>query len=591
MTPSELNDVLVAMIESVVSSLLPGGKRQANEWLVGSVAGEPGQSLRVCMSGTKAGVWKDFSSDNSGGDLIDLWAAVKGVSLKSAISQAGEYAGVDMGEKIFYPDKIKTYQKPDKKNIVKADDKIYEWFKKRGISKETVILFKISLKGKDIVFPYIFDGEAEHLKFRNMDEKKFFASTGTAPCLFGWQAVDDNARFVVLTEGEIDAMTYRERGIPALSVPAGGGNGNKQQWIEYEYDRLERFDCIYLSMDNDATGESAKQEIISRLGRHRCKVIELPYKDANEVLMSGITFSFDEALKDAKTLDPDELCQLSSFHGKIMEEFYPPEGKDKGLLLPWRKTHSEVRLLPGDITVWAGINSHGKSVLLSHIVVDGVAQGYKFCIASMEMQPHKLGRKMYQQIGGIETPDIQYAEEMKKFVHNGVWIFNAYGTAKSKTIMEVFDYARRKYGVSHFIVDSLAKCGFGEDDYNGQKDFVDALMEFAGKNNVHTHLVVHIRKKEDENKIPGKMDIKGTGAISDMVDNVFIAWRNKPKEDDMRSDDFVRIEKSKDKPDAVLSCEKQRETGQEPSFGLWWHGKSCQFLEYSSSQPKRYIFT
>ena len=40
-----------------------------------------------------------------------------------------------------------------------------------------------------------------------------------------------------------------------------------------------------------------------------------------------------------------------------------------------------------------------------------------------------------------------------------------------------------------------------------------------------------IRKLQDETKIPGKFDVKGTGAITDMVHNVFIWWRNKPKEE------------------------------------------------------------
>lgn len=590
MTPADLNIILTGMVESVVAFLLPNGKKQGHEYLVGSVQGEAGQSLRVCMSGNKVGVWKDFSSDSSGGDLLDLWSAVKGISLKETLTQASEFAGVSFTTKTFYPERPKSYLKPDKKNITSANDKVVEWFNKRGISAETIKLFKISLKGDDMVFPYIYNGEAEHLKFRNLKEKKFFASAGTAPCLFGWQAIDDNARYVVLTEGEIDCMTYREKGIPALSLPAGGGAGNKQQWIEYEYDRLERFDTIYLSMDNDQQGESAKQEIITRIGRHRCKIVELPFKDANEVLMSGITFSFDQALKDAKTLDPDELRQLSSFHDAIMEEFFPPETKDQGLLLPWKKSHSEIRCRPGDISVWAGINSHGKTALLSHIVVDGVAQGYKFCIASMEMQPQKIGRKIYQQIGGVDTPSIEYAKKIKEFINNGVWIFNEYGTAKSKKILEVFEYAMRKYGITHFVVDSLAKCGFAEDDYNNQKSFVDALMEFAGKHNVHVHLVVHIRKKEDENKIPGKMDIKGTGAISDMVSNVFILWRNKPKEAIMKGEDILKKEDEQKKPDAILSCEKQRETGKEPSYGLWWEERSSQFLEYSTCEPRKYIF-
>jgi twinkle protein len=204
----------------------------------------------------------------------------------------------------------------------------------------------------------------------------------------------------------------------------------------------------------------------------------------------------------------------------------------------------------------------------------------------MEMKPGKLGRKMYQQISGADMPDRKTANEILKFIDGRIWIFEAYGTTKAERVLEVFRYARRRYGVTHFIVDSLAKCGFGEDDYNGQKDFVDRLMEFAGEFNVHVHLVVHIRKLADESKIPGKMDVKGTGAITDMVDNVFIVWRNKPKEEQFQIDGISHPEQ----PDTVLNCVKQRETGEEPMTYLGFHRPSCQFLGELDDPPKEYLF-
>ena len=86
----------------------------------------------------------------------------------------------------------------------------------------------------------------------------------------------------------------------------------------------------------------------------------------------------------------------------------------------------------------------------------------------------------------------------------------------------MFEYAYRRYGVRHFLIDSLAKCGFGEDAYNEQKAFVDRLSDFARNNDIQVHLVCHSRKRNDESDLPDKFDIKGTGAITDMVDNVFI---------------------------------------------------------------------
>lgn len=82
---------------------------------------------------------------------------------------------------------------------------------------------------------------------------------------------DKSTRLVVLCEGEIDCMTFTQLGYDALSVPFGGGKGAKQQWIEYEYHNLDRFQEIWLCTDNDDVGREAAKEIARRLGEHRCR--------------------------------------------------------------------------------------------------------------------------------------------------------------------------------------------------------------------------------------------------------------------------------------------------------------------------------
>jgi twinkle protein len=93
-----------------------------------------------------------------------------------------------------------------------------------------------------------------------------------------------------------------------------------------------------------------------------------------------------------------------------------------------------------------------------------------------------------------------------------------------------------------------------------------------------------MRKREDELKIPGKMDIKGTGAITDMVDNCFVWWRNKKKEEEGGGGKLATD------ADAVLNCVKQRDSGEEPMCGLFFHKPSCQFVDGDGEPPKRYLF-
>ena len=583
-TPRELNAQLNSQIETILSYLLPGGKRRGHEFVAGSLAGDEGKSLAVRVTGGKAGVWSDFANGESGGDLLDLWMATRQISFTETLDQVKEYLGISL-EKPKFTEK-KRYKKPAKPEIEKPSEQMFKWFSKRLISRNTVEKLKIAEKNGAICFPYISPGgELELCKYRALAEKKFWSNEDPIPCLFGWQAISDNERNVVIVEGEVDCASFWEKGIAALSIPKGAGSGEKQSWIEYEYDRLARFDEIFICMDSDKAGKEAKNEIIKRLGRDRCKIVDLHvYKDPNEVIMAGD--DLQAFLDGAKTEDPEELCQLSDFHDDIMKELNMEFEDIPGISLPWSKSRSEVKLRPAETTIWAGINSHGKSCLLSHVMVDGVSQGEKFCVASMEMPAAKFGKQFYEQSGCYKKCGQRTSDAAKDFANGGVWIFNSYGTAKAKRIIEVFRYAKKRYGIAHFVVDSLSKCGFEEDDYNSQKGFVDLLVDFALEHNVHVHIVVHVRKGSDESKIPGKFDIKGTGAIVDMASNAFIVWRNKEKEQKREEGiTFNTVD-----PDTVLNCVKQRQTGVEPMYNLWYSPISGQYLERCGDPDKQYLY-
>ena len=197
--------------------------------------------------------------------------------------------------------------------------------------------------------------------------------------------------------------------------------------------------------------------------------------------------------------------------------------------------------------------------------------------------------KMFQQIGATALPSDDFLDTMNEWIQGKVWIINIHGTAKADRILQLAEYAARRFGINHFIIDSLAKCGFAEDDYNGQKNFLDRVTDFGHKNNIHMHVVAHARKGEDEYRIVGKMDVKGTGALTDMVDNVACVWRNKKKEEDLSNDDVLDKSQVSDKPDAIIHVQKQRNFDWEGKVALWFDPKTHQYLEFRDRAPKSYV--
>jgi hypothetical protein len=90
---------LAARIDQLVAALLPNGHREGAEWRCGSIGGGAGDSLGVHLTGPKAGVWADFSTEQRG-DALDLVCAVLALPLCEAIAWSRQWFGVEEGRTI-----------------------------------------------------------------------------------------------------------------------------------------------------------------------------------------------------------------------------------------------------------------------------------------------------------------------------------------------------------------------------------------------------------------------------------------------------------------------------------------------------------
>lgn len=606
MTPSELSDLLWAQVDRVAQHLLPDGKKDGHEWVAGNVHGDKGNSLKINLSGKKK--WADFA-EGDGGDMLDLWMACRGMNLHQAMQDAKAFLGIRDDDHHFDARRDKKFSRPDRKKIAKYCNKSehhIEYLKSRGISPETAKAFEV-VSGKvwngereleALVFPYKRDGELIQVKRisteRPNGKKVIMAEGDCEPCLFGWQALDSKVRSVVLCEGEIDCMTYSQYGVNALSVPFGGGKGAKQQWIEFEFHNLDRFEEIWISMDNDEVGQEAAKEIASRLGEYRCRMVKLPHKDANECLMAGVKDDeIWQCLENASFFDPEELYSAREFYQDTINAFY---GKQQYLFNPpWESLAYNFQFREAELTLVNGVNGHGKTEVVGHIALEAMRQGVRTCIASLELKPGILLKRLTRQSTCCKMPPVIEIDAAFNFYDDRLWIFGLTGTAKAARLIEIFSYARRRYGIQLFIIDSLMKCGIGDDDYNGQKEFVDALCDFKNKTDSHVILVTHSRKGDSEEKPTGKMDVKGSGAITDLTDNLFIIWRNKGRERALQRVQAGEQLTDKDEqllasPASVLMLEKQRNgEGWEGGVPLFLDEQSHQFIQAEGATPYNYV--
>lgn len=297
---------------------------------------------------------------------------------------------------------------------------------------------------------------------------------------------------------------------------------------------------------------------------------------------------------DAKAKVKDAAGYSSALKAKLRQR-----QAENPIVLPWAMVQKDFAFRPGEMTLWAGQNGSGKSLVTSQLALSLIGQGQKVTIASFEMKPVQTLQRMarqwigmnpmaedFQSDAGHQQIDHLY-DQFSDWISGKLWLYDQMGAVQKDLVIGMCRYSAKELGVNHIFVDNLATCVMGEDDMSGQKDFVADMLTIARDYGVHMHLIHHLRKPMNEYAIPNKYDTKGSGAIVDLVDNMFMVWRNKEKEDDMK--DVGHMSTKKDDPDQLLLCRKQRnyegsENG-EPTLKLFFHKDAQQYLEAPREEP------
>ncbi len=635
MDGAKIKSALAARAEEVCRILLPGGKRVGIHWCTGDVNDKPatgGGSLKVELEGPLAGRYHDFASDEGGSNLVDLWMAVKRVNYPDALKECAAFLGITE-EGGFHRNSSKgrhSYrEEPKQKKRISADvDKlirpivkggaVHKWLtEKRGLTDEVISLYKVGQDrtGGKVAFPfYNPGGELECVKLRSITDKgdQMVLPSGARQMLFGMQAVSEVEQEVFITEGELDAMTMAVYGQPAVSVPFGAkwpsaaGKDPNDKWIEVCYDWLERFMVVFLALDMDEPGITATEALVPRMGRHRCRRLSMPegYNDPNECLMQGVE---DEdmiaAIADAPDMDPEKLKRPTDFEEEVWLRFHPEEDDRpvRGYETPW---NLPFKISPGEVTVWQGYTGHGKTTVMQFwLDYMAVRYGSKSAIASMEFGIAQTLQNMERQLIGKRRPEARAEHrQVMEWMDDFFFLYDHVGQADADEVLEVFEYARRKYGVEHFVIDSLTKLEVDEEDNNRVKELLNKLCAWAKANDAYLHIVCHSRKPDarhpEEKFAPSRYQVRGTAHIVDLAHNLIAVWRNVNREQELDKiekldalQDAEEIEKILDKNltmhSATFLVQKYRAEGTYSSKFLWFDPVSWQFSdEYEGDRIK-----
>lgn len=558
-----------------------------DEWWAGDVQGGYGDSLRVHLTGIHAGGWRDWATEEHG-DLIDLWRLSRNISRADAFRDVKSYLGITDG---LNPGITKVYAKPPEKVTPPPQETgiAYKFLTgTRKLTNETISQFKVGTDSRAICFPcHAPNGMLVNRSYRTLpkegEKKRVWQDEGCAPCLFGWQALPVSAyesRTVLLAEGQIDAMTWHQWGIPALSIPAGSG----QTWINFEWDNLAIFDKILIAFDSDESGQKNASSAIKRLGAHRCYLVSIPHKDANEALQAGKTaLDAQQWVSSAKTPSLNGVLTAHDLEKRLIAEVMP---KPMPPTIPFFEkgwaNEAGFYFRPGEVTLWTGVTGNGKSTFLCWLTMTLAAGNYRTFMASMEVRAEASLRRMAISFWGecgttkdkITTE--QYVGWLAEF--GDFFTFaDRVGYIEADELFGFMEFAFRRYGATHFIIDSLMRVAGLEENYPAQGEFMAKLAKFADDTGAHVHLVAHPRKMQPGQRA-GTNDIKGSGLISNNVDNVVGIARNHEKWE-LEKDGNTDPDELRTMHDTEITVEKQRESGWTGTFYLDFDPRRLTYKE------------
>jgi twinkle protein len=262
------------------------------------------------------------------------------------------------------------------------------------------------------------------------------------------------------------------------------------------------------------------------------------------------------------------LRSPADFVDELVREF--EGGGHSGATLPWGKTHSQVRFQRGETSFWAGYNFSGKSLLTGQTMLDMRHAGERVLCCSFEMAPRKTLKRMCKQALGVSQPTrgaiLGFIEWLAK--DRGFLFLDHRGAISPKVALASLRYAAREEGSTQLFMDNLSQVVKGTTDYDAQKDFIVDACAVAKDVDQHVHIVHHLKKPDDGNEmqIPSRYSMHGASALSDLVDNVLIVWKNKKKMT-LRSLG-ERVDEAD--PDALVVVDKQRNGDWSGRIALWF---------------------
>lgn len=404
---------------------------------------------------------------------------------------------------------------------------------------------------------------AQKVRFAN----KYFKFLGDAKeaGLYGAHLWRDGGKRIVITEGEIDALSVSQaqgNKWPVVSLPNGAQGAAKS--LKGSMKWLLGFDEIVLMFDGDEPGREASAECAALFPPGRCKIAKLPLKDASDMLKAGNERGIVDAIFGAKTFRPDGVVRVGDVKASALAPI------EQGF--PWYfdglTTATFGRRL-GEIYAFGAGTGVGKTDLLTEqIQFDLVQLEQPVAVFALEQQPAETVKRIAGKMAGkrFHVPDgsweqaelIDALDSLEKA--DRLFLYDSFGATDWEVIKNTIRFLAHAEGVRLFYLDHLTALAAAEDDERMALERIMSEMGALVKElNIVIHLVSHLATPDGKpHEEGGRVMIrhfKGSRAIGFWCHFMFGLERDQQAEDlGVRSTTIFRVLKDRYTGQATGLC-------------------------------------
>ncbi|WP_187276933.1 toprim domain-containing protein [Phyllobacterium endophyticum] len=391
------------------------------------------------------------------------------------------------------------------------------------------------------IAPYRIDGEVTGQKIRPKDKDKMFTTGNVKKCeLFGQHLFREGGKKLVITEGEIDALSVSQaqgNKWPVVSITKGSKGAVED--IKNNLEFVNSYDEVVLMFDNDAAGRAAVDECAPLFKPGTVKVATLPRKDASDCLVAGEAQSIISAIWEAKTWRPDGVFTLA----EIFDEAIKPVEVGFPWCFETMTKWTYGRRLGECIGFGAGTGVGKTDLLTQQIEYDINVLKLPVGIIFLEQHRSETANRLAGKMAGkpFHVPDGSWNNDervaaIRSLADTGlINIYSSFGVADWDRIATVIRAMAVQSGVKLFYLDHLTALADPSNERETLEIIMAAMASMCQELQIVIHYVSHLSTpmgtSHEEGGRVALSHFKGARAIGFWTFFAFGLERNKQAED------------------------------------------------------------